>query len=84
MNRNAAFLFLLILIPIPVFAQAPKAEPSAAPSGWSIATEGSGIPVGQSSSDYAAELDRKVTHGGQAAMSLRSIVAKPARFRAVS
>jgi hypothetical protein len=64
------------------FAQAPKGE--RAPSGWSIAIEGSGIPGGQNASDYAAEIDRKVTHGGQGAMSLRSVVAAPKDFRAVT
>jgi len=80
MNRIVALL--VVLFPVPVFAQPPKIEQG--PSGWSIATEGSGIPRGQNASDYAAEIDRKVAHGGGAAMSLRSIVARPAAFRAVS
>jgi hypothetical protein len=80
MNRIAALL--LVFFPVLVFAQSPVAEQ--VPSGGSVATEGAGIPRGQNASEYAAEVDRKVTHGGQAAMSLRSIVAKPETFRAVT
>jgi hypothetical protein len=80
MNRITALL--VVSIPIMAFAQAPKGE--RAPSGWSIAIEGSGIPGGQNASDYAAEIDRKVTHGGQGAMSLRSVVAAPTGFRAAT
>ncbi len=60
----------------------PKNAPP--PSGWSIASSGSGIPRGQNASEYVAGVDREITHGGQAAMSMRSIVAKPTTFRAVS
>jgi hypothetical protein len=80
MNRIAALLFILTPMAL---AQAPKPE-QAAPPGWSTAIEGSGIPAGQNASEYAAELDRKVTHGGQGAMSMRSIVATPKGFRAVT
>ena len=81
MNRVAALL--VVFIPITAIGQAPKPEQFAL-RGWSIATEGAGIPRGQNGSEYAAEVDRKVTHGGQGAMSLRSIVARPAGFRAVT
>ena len=53
------------------------------PSGWSFATEGSGIPANQNATDYAVEVDREVTHGGRTAVSLRAVVAS-ANFRAVS
>ncbi|MGP0067854.1 MAG: hypothetical protein ACLQGP_30195 [Isosphaeraceae bacterium] len=79
MNRVAALL--LVLFPVCVFAQTPKIEQ--APSVWSIATEGSGIPRDQNANDYAAELDTKVADGGRAALSTRSIAAKPSAFRAV-
>jgi hypothetical protein len=52
--------------------------------GWSTATDGSGIPVGQNASEYAAGVDREVTHGGRASMSMRSVVAKPGTFRSVT
>jgi hypothetical protein len=80
MNRIAALF--LVFIPIPALAQAPKAEQALA--GWSIDVNRSGNPRDQNASDYAAELDRKVAHGGRASMSLRSTVARPMGFRAVT
>jgi hypothetical protein len=64
----------------------PNPGPEDAPPvpGWSFATAGSGIPRGQDASEYAAEVDRAITHSGKAAMSMRSIVAKPTTFRAVT
>ena len=43
---------------------------SPAPPGWSFATEGSGIPANQNATDYALGVDREVTHGGRASVSL--------------
>jgi len=57
---------------------------SPAPPGWSFATEGSGIPAGQNATEYALGLDREVTHGGRASVSLRAVVASPTGFPAVS
>ncbi|MGO9922990.1 MAG: hypothetical protein ACLQIB_50885 [Isosphaeraceae bacterium] len=82
MNRIAAFL--VVLVAIPAYAEAPKAEQSVAPAGWSFATEGSGIPLNQKANEYAPEVDHKVTHGGKAAVSIRSIVAKPTGARSVT
>jgi hypothetical protein len=67
--------------PLPALAQAPKPDQSI--PGWWLAAEGGGAPPGQSATDYAAEIDHKVAHGGKAAVSLRSIVAKPTGFRTV-
>jgi hypothetical protein len=80
MNRVAALVLAVAVVP--VCAQTPKGEH--APAGWSIATEGSGIPMGQNPSEYAVEIDREVFHGGQRAVSIRSIVATPAKFRSVN
>ena len=57
---------------------------SPAPPGWSFATEGSGIPANQNATEYALGVDREVTHGGRASVSLRTVVASPTGFRAVS
>jgi hypothetical protein len=60
----------------------PKDAP--APPGWSFATEGSGIPRNQDAGSFAVAVDRAVVHGGQAAVSIRSIVEEPKSFRAVT
>ena len=52
--------------------------------GWSFATEGSGIPRDQDAGGFAAGVDREVAHGGHASVSIRSIVAEPKGFRAVT
>ena len=57
---------------------------SPAPPGWSFATEGSGIPANQKATEYALGVDREVTHGGRASVSLRAVVAPPTGFRAAS
>ena len=80
MHRVAALVLAVAVVP--VSAQTPKAE--LAPAGWSIATEGSGIPMGQNASEYAVETDREVFHGGKQALSIRSIVATPAKFRSIT
>jgi hypothetical protein len=80
MNRVAALVLGLAVVP--VGAQTPKAEQ--APAGWSIATEGSGIPMGQNASEYAVELDREEFHGGQQAVSIRSVVSVPKKFRSIT
>ena len=77
MSRAAAFLLALAAIPA-------QARDSTAPAGWSIAAEGSGIPVGQKPADYAVEVDREVTHGGKAVLSIRSVGEKPEAFRSAT
>ena len=55
------------------------------PRGWSDRDRGAAsIPTGQDASEYVAEVDHEVTHGGRASMSMRSIVAKPGTFRSVT
>jgi hypothetical protein len=83
MNFSAPFVVAAALL---LAAEQPKQEPREAPVpyGWTIATEGSGIPTGQNASEYATGVDRDVTHGGKAAISMRSIVSKPATFRSVT
>ena len=52
--------------------------------GWSFATEGTGIPRNQDAGGFAAVIDRAVAHDGHASVSIRSIVAEPKGFRAVT
>ena len=66
---------------VPAFAQAPKDE--RAPAGWSSTTEGSAVPW-PGLSEFAIEIDRKVFHGGQSAVSIRSIVPTPTKFRSIT
>ena len=67
-------------------AGGPNPGPGNAPPvpGWSFATEGSGIPRDQDAGGFAAGVDREVAHGGHASVSIRSIVAEPKGFRAVT
>ena len=62
----------------------PDPENAAPVPGWSFATEGSGIPRDQDAGGFAAGVDREVVHGGHASVSIRSIVAEPKHFRAVT
>ncbi len=62
----------------------PGPEKAAPVPGWSFATEGSGIPRDQDAGGFAAGIDREVAHGGHASVSIRSIVAEPKGFRAVT
>jgi hypothetical protein len=77
---------IVLVVALLLAADEPKqgTKDSPAPEGWSTAIVGSGIPTGQEASEYAAEVDHEVTHGGRAAMSLRSIVAEPATFRSLT
>ena len=80
MNYVAALVLAVAVVS--VSAQAPKADQALA--GWSIATEGSGIPMGQDAREYAIEVDREVFHGGKQAVSIRSIVPNPTKFRSIT
>ena len=77
---------IVVMVALLLAADEPKqgTKDSPAPEGWSTAIVGSGIPTGQDASEYAAEVDHEVTHGGRAAMSLRSIVTEPATFRSLT
>ncbi len=76
----SAVAFLLLA------AGGPKPGPEQASPvpGWSFATEGSGIPRDQDAGGFAAGIDREVAHGGHASAWIRSIVAEPKGFRAVT
>jgi hypothetical protein len=78
----AIFMAAALLLAADEPKQGTKDAP--APPGWSFATEGNGIPRGQSATDYAIAIDHEVTHGGRTAISLRSAVAAPTAFRAVT
>ena len=67
-------------------AGGPNPGPENAPPvpGWSFATEGGGIPRDQDAGGFATGVDREVAHCGQASVSIRSIVAEPKHFRAVT
>ena len=77
---------MAIVAPFLLTADEPTRNPKHAPAsaGWSFATEGSGIPRNQDAGGFAAGVDREVAHGGQASVSIRSIVAEPKHFRAVT
>ena len=62
--------------------RSPKDAPASA--GWSFATEGSGIPMGQEAGGFATGVDREVAHGGHASVSIRSIAAESKGFRSVT
>ena len=62
----------------------PGPENASPVPGWSFATEGSGIPRDQDAAGFAAGVDREVAHRGHASVSIRSIVAEPKGFRAVT
>jgi hypothetical protein len=67
-------------------ASGPNSGPEDSPPvpGWSFATKGSGIPGNQEAGGFAVGVDREVAHGGHASVSIRSIVAEPKGFRAVT
>jgi hypothetical protein len=62
----------------------PGPEEARTVPGWSFATEGNGIPRGQNAGGFAVGIDREVARGGHASLSIRSIVAEPKGFRAVT
>jgi hypothetical protein len=62
----------------------PRAKDATPVSGWSVATAGSGIPMDQDAGGFDTGVDREVAHGGHASVSIRSIVAEPKNFRALT
>ena len=73
----------LAVIAIPLLAQAQNPG-RPAPTGWSFATEGPGIPPGQSATDYAIEIDHSVVRGGHSSLSIQAKVPKPSNSRSLT